>query len=249
MTAVRLDPATPWLNDPAIGRIFAALDLPDAAPRFVGGCVRDALLGLAAADIDIATPLTPDVVTETLRAAGVAVHPPGIDHGTVEYRVGTGLRVNRAALQLTLANLLRNAVAYTDRGEIRVRYADGVLAVSDTGVGIAPAELPRVFERAFRGANARAGGTGIGLAIVRRVAERFGWRIDADSVPGEGTTGLPSRASRRLSFSSRASRGPGESNWPSVALGLDGRSAAGINPSPGGRMRKSVNSGRRFWGR
>jgi RNA polymerase sigma factor (sigma-70 family) len=101
---------------------------------------------------------------------------------------GTGLRVNRAALQLTLANLLRNAVAYTDRGEIRVRYADGVLAVSDTGIGIAPAELPRVFERAFRGANARAGGTGIGLAIVRRVAERFGWRIDADSTPGEGTT-------------------------------------------------------------
>jgi hypothetical protein len=101
---------------------------------------------------------------------------------------GTGLRVNRAALQLTLANLLRNAVAYTDRGEIRVRYADGVLAVSDTGIGIAPAELPRVFERAFRGANARAGGTGIGLAIVRRVAERFGWRIDADSTPGKGTT-------------------------------------------------------------
>jgi hypothetical protein len=101
---------------------------------------------------------------------------------------GAGVRANRTALQLTLANLLKNAIAYTDRGEIRVRYADGELAVSDTGVGIAPAELPRVFERAFRGANARAGGTGIGLAIVKRIAERFGWRIDAESVPGGGTT-------------------------------------------------------------
>jgi signal transduction histidine kinase len=97
-------------------------------------------------------------------------------------------RVNRTALQLTLANLLKNAVAYTDRGEVRVRYVDGALAVSDTGVGIAAADLPRIFERAFRGANARAGGTGLGLAIVKRIAERFGWRIDAESAPGRGTT-------------------------------------------------------------
>ncbi len=97
-------------------------------------------------------------------------------------------RVNRTALQLTLTNLLKNAVVYTDGGEIRVRWVDGVLAVSDTGVGIAPADLPRIFQRAFRGANARASGTGIGLAIVRRIAERFGWRIDAESEPGHGTT-------------------------------------------------------------
>jgi hypothetical protein len=124
---------------------------------------------------DVAAPLRAAIEAKGLR---LAIDVPG----------GTALRVHRAALQLLVANLLRNALAYTDRGEIRVRYADGVLAVSDTGVGIAPAELPRVFERAFRGANARAGGTGIGLAIVRRVAERFGWRIDADSTPGEGTT-------------------------------------------------------------
>jgi len=106
----------------------------------------------------------------------------------IDVPAGAGVRVNRTALQLTLTNLLKNAIAYTDRGEIRVRYADGELAVSDTGVGIAPGELPRVFERAFRGANARAGGTGIGLAIVKRIAERFGWHIDAESVPGGGTT-------------------------------------------------------------
>ena len=109
-------------------------------------------------------------------------------HLAIDVPPGSAARVNRTALQLALANLLKNAVAYTDRGEIRVRYADGVLAVSDTGVGIPPVELPRIFERAFRGANARAGGTGIGLAIVKRIADRFGWQIDAESAPGRGTT-------------------------------------------------------------
>ena len=128
-----------------------------------------------------------ELVAEVAAPLRAAIEAKGL-RLAIDVPADAGLRINRAALQLTLANLLRNAVAYTDRGEIRVRYADGVLAVSDTGVGIAAAELPRVFERAFRGANARAGGTGIGLAIVRRVAERFGWRIDADSTPGQGTT-------------------------------------------------------------
>jgi signal transduction histidine kinase len=128
-----------------------------------------------------------ELVAEVAAALRAAIEAKGL-RLAIDVPASAALRVNRAALQLTLANLLRNAVAYTDRGEIRVRYADGVLSVSDTGVGIAAAELPRVFERAFRGANARAGGTGIGLAIVRRVAERFGWRIDADSTPGQGTT-------------------------------------------------------------
>jgi poly(A) polymerase len=55
---------------------------PDAA-RFVGGCVRDALLGRPVSDIDIATPLTPDAVTAALQAAGLGAHPTGVEHGTV----------------------------------------------------------------------------------------------------------------------------------------------------------------------
>jgi signal transduction histidine kinase len=150
--------------------IDALLLLGREAPAGNGDAVD--LTELAA---EVAAPLRAAIEAKGLRLA-------------IDVPAGTALRVNRAALQLTLANLLRNALTYTDRGEIRVRYTDGVLAVSDTGVGIAAAELPRVFERAFRGTNARAGGTGIGLAIVRRVAERFGWRIDADSTPGQGTT-------------------------------------------------------------
>ena len=124
---------------------------------------------------EAAAPLRPAAEARGLRLA-------------IEIAPGTVARANRPALQLLLANLLKNALAYTDRGEVRVRYADGTLAVSDTGTGISPADLPRIYERAFRGENARAGGTGIGLAIVKRIADRFGWKIAAESEPERGTT-------------------------------------------------------------
>jgi poly(A) polymerase len=79
----RLDPQ-PWMKAPPVRRVMRALE--DARPnstRFVGGCVRNALLGEKVADIDIATQLTPVEVEAALRAVGVAVHPTGIEHGTV----------------------------------------------------------------------------------------------------------------------------------------------------------------------
>ena len=128
-----------------------------------------------------------DLAEETAAPLRPAAAARGLEL-LIDIPAGTVARANRLALQLTLANLLKNALAYTDRGEVRVRYADGVLAVSDTGTGVSPSDLPRIFERAFRGANARAGGTGIGLAIVKRIAERFGWTIAAESAPHGGTT-------------------------------------------------------------
>ncbi len=74
----RLDPQ-PWMNAPQTRRLLAAL----GEARFVGGAVRNALLGKPVADVDIATPLTPDAVQKKLAAAGINVVPTGIDHGTV----------------------------------------------------------------------------------------------------------------------------------------------------------------------
>lgn len=73
----------PWLHDPALARVIAALKVDGNPPRIVGGAVRDALLGIAVADVDIATPLLPDAVTRRLEAAGIKAIPTGIDHGTV----------------------------------------------------------------------------------------------------------------------------------------------------------------------
>ena len=87
-----------------------------------------------------------------------------------------------------LGNLLRNACNYTEHGSVVVTVrADGV-AVADTGVGMSREELARVFEPFVRGGDGRKDGQGIGLTIVRRLSERYGWPVRLDSEPGRGTT-------------------------------------------------------------
>jgi signal transduction histidine kinase len=97
------------------------------------------------------------------------------------------LKVNYEALRLVLSNLIRNAVQFTERGSVRVDYSARSLRVSDTGRGIAAEHLPRVFERHFRG-EAQDEGTGIGLAIVKRICDLYGWTIEVESTPNIGST-------------------------------------------------------------
>ena len=100
--------------------------------------------------------------------------------------------------QLTsmFTNLVDNAVMYTPPGG-RVEVTGGfegseiVIRVSDTGIGIPEAKLPRIFERFYRVDKARSketGGTGLGLSIVRHVAENHGGRVTVESTFGEGST-------------------------------------------------------------
>ena len=101
-----------------------------------------------------------------------------------------------AQLTRALGNLVHNAIKFTPPGgEIRVTAAaaegDVVVQVADTGPGIPPEDLPRVFERFFRGDKARAGGgTGLGLAIAKHVVEAHGGRLEVASEgrPGRGAT-------------------------------------------------------------
>jgi poly(A) polymerase len=73
----------PWVADPATRQVIGALEAKGSPARFVGGCVRNALIGAPIADIDIATPEEPQSVLELLAAAGLKAVPTGIDHGTV----------------------------------------------------------------------------------------------------------------------------------------------------------------------
>ena len=73
----------PWMSKPQTRRVLDGLAAAGATARFVGGCVRDALMGRPVGDIDIATDAEPDVVTTTLERAGIKVVPTGIAHGTV----------------------------------------------------------------------------------------------------------------------------------------------------------------------
>ncbi len=93
-----------------------------------------------------------------------------------------------------IRNLLDNAVRYTpEKGKVHVRLGrEGsavTLTVTDDGPGIDPEDLPRIFERFYRGKAARegySGGAGLGLAIASRIMELHGERIAVDSRPGEG---------------------------------------------------------------
>ncbi|MEH1168619.1 SpoIIE family protein phosphatase [Micromonospora sp. CPCC 205539] len=103
--------------------------------------------------------------------------------------------VDRDMWEKIVLNLVSNAVKFTFRGEIRVRIrvVDGVarLTVSDTGVGIAPTELPHVFERFHRVPGVRARtheGTGIGLALVRELVQMHGGEVGLTSQVDEGST-------------------------------------------------------------
>ena len=130
-----------------------------------------------------------------------AMFQPVIDRAEIEFEVDTPslpepIWVDRSMWEKIVTNLLSNAFKHTFQGRIgvhlRATEAGGaMLSVVDTGVGIAAAELPRVFERFHRVANSRARsieGTGIGLALVRELIELHGGAVSVESVEGQGTT-------------------------------------------------------------
>jgi signal transduction histidine kinase len=97
------------------------------------------------------------------------------------------LQSSRTALAIVLSNVVRNAINYTEQGEVVVRVTEGCIEISDSGVGIPANELEHIFDRHYRGSNARQGGSGIGLSIVKRICDRQHWQIDIASEPGHGT--------------------------------------------------------------
>ena len=88
-----------------------------------------------------------------------------------------------------LEQLISNALKYTPSGTITVSVQDGVLSVADTGIGIAPEDLPRIFEKGYTGANGRLGdkSSGLGLYLCAEAAALLNIPIRAESSPGEGS--------------------------------------------------------------
>ncbi|MBX3466837.1 MAG: GAF domain-containing protein [Planctomycetes bacterium] len=104
-----------------------------------------------------------------------------------------GLHADRDRLIQALGNLVSNAVRVTPEGGrvvVRARAEGGelALAVEDTGPGLDPREVARLFEPFWRGEQVRYKGTGLGLAIAKAIAEGHGGRISADGRPGAGST-------------------------------------------------------------
>lgn len=129
---------------------------------------------------------TVDLYEDTAEERGIALRgdiPPGLI-----------VRADRQRLRQVLANLVDNALKYTPRGGSVVVTAarEGAMiaiSVADTGAGIAPDDLPRIFDRLYRGHAASAErGLGLGLSLVRAIVAVHGGTVDLDTTPGRGST-------------------------------------------------------------
>ena len=102
---------------------------------------------------------------------------------------------DKSRLDQVIANLLSNAMRYTDQGQIRIKVMrrdnELIFSIRDTGIGVSIKALSRIFERFYRTDKARdrrKGGTGLGLAISKHIIEAHGSHIYVDSLKGKGST-------------------------------------------------------------
>ncbi len=129
-----------------------------------------------------------DLITEVVKAHGL---PEGFRVSLAENL--PHLRTDRLHLRQVFANLIGNAIEHHDRADghvwisVRDRGAFHEFSVADDGPGIPPEYRGRLFEMFQRGPDRKAG-TGVGLAVVRRIVERVGGQVWLDSSPGQGAT-------------------------------------------------------------
>ena len=151
-----------------------------------------ALLTLARAEVDVEPPRMELLdVGPLLEAIAERMEPADAVELTVECPDDLALVSNRALLEQTLSNVVRNAVKYTKKGSITLigtrRNENVVVAVRDTGPGIPEEDLPRVAERFYRAAQSEEG-FGLGLAIVDAGIKVLGGDLEIASSVGYGTT-------------------------------------------------------------
>ncbi len=105
-------------------------------------------------------------------------------------------------LAFVIEQLLSNSLKYTRQGSVGIHARGKCLVISDTGMGILPEDLPRVFDRGFTGYNGRAErkATGLGLYLSERVCRKLGHGISLESEPGRGTSAVISFSDETLLF-------------------------------------------------
>ncbi|AJR25084.1 MULTISPECIES: CCA tRNA nucleotidyltransferase [Sphingobium] len=175
-------PDADWRHRPGLDALLRALGAEQGLARFVGGAVRDGLLGLPVNDLDIATVLEPQSVIDRLRTAGIKAVPTGIDHGTIT-AVINGWPVEITTLRRDVSTDGRRAtIAYTDDWRedaarrdftINALYADPLThAITDFFGGVADLRAHRV--RFIGEASARIAEDHLRILRYFRFLARFG---------------------------------------------------------------------------
>ena len=140
--------------------------------------------------------LVREVVEEEVHKARPLLAGKPVELAVVEH-AEPKLHASPRVLSVMLGNLLANACAFTEEGRIEVAIAKDRIAITDTGVGMAADVLQRAFDPFFRADPNAPEGKGMGLSIVRRLGERFGWPVTLESSPGKGTTAVIHFVARR----------------------------------------------------
>lgn len=105
-----------------------------------------------------------------------------------EARAQVEVYTSETVLEVLIGNLIRNAILYTRGGEVDIEIDTDRLIISDSGPGIPEHSVARLFEPFHRAGNENASGHGIGLTIVKRLCDRFGWHVEVASRSRRGTS-------------------------------------------------------------
>ena len=127
-----------------------------------------------------------DLISEELERARVRLGSKPVD---VQVKSGCRLvtEASDKVLSVLFGNLIRNAFDYTDSGAVEIRVEPGSVSIQDTGRGISEKEVDQVFEPFYSAGGRQRGGHGVGMTIVKRLSDRFGWPVSISSELGVGT--------------------------------------------------------------
>ncbi|HET8942776.1 MAG TPA: ATP-binding protein, partial [Rudaea sp.] len=105
----------------------------------------------------------------------------------LDERAAFALHAPAKVFSSMVANLIRNACLYTEAGEVRVLIGPDYITVRDSGIGMRKEDLEQAFQPYHRANQNIRGGHGVGLTLVRRLSDRFGWPVELHSELGVGT--------------------------------------------------------------
>lgn len=175
------DPEMPPRMRRAVGRIQRAGHDMQAVIDAFFILARDAEIEAESERFDVH-----EVVDDEVESARMLVGDKPIELQVTD-RGGGYIDAPRRVLSLMVGNLLSNAIRFTERGRVEVVIENDRIEIHDTGVGMSEEAIAKAFDAFYREDRDRDGGMGIGLSIVRRLGERYGWPVELASTPGQGT--------------------------------------------------------------